>query len=145
MVRPAWLILAAARGKHSGSLPTWSILKRRPGGSRSATPASVAAKQLLTTVLSTSFYDMRPPGRWSNGSVSLAFNNPPYDWSSFEENRNGQKRKVRHEVLFIEGTTPKIVPGGHQVIIVPRGILGESAAPGGRAGRAHRPPSPGLV
>ncbi len=84
------------------------------------------AKQLLNTVLSTSFYDMRPPSRWSNASVSLAFNNPPYDWSSIEENRNGQKRKIRHEVLFIEGTTPKIVTGGHQVIIVPRGILGDS-------------------
>lgn len=78
------------------------------------------AKQLLNTVLSTSFYDMRPPSRWSNGSVSLAFNNPPYDWSNLEENRNGQKRKTRHEVLFIEGTTPKIVTGGHQVIIVSR-------------------------
>jgi len=83
------------------------------------------AKQLLNTVLATSFYDVRPPSRWTNGSVSLAFNNPPYDWSSFEEVRNGQKRKLRHEVLFIEGVTPKIVPGGHQVIIVPRGILGD--------------------
>lgn len=83
------------------------------------------AKQLLDTVLATSFYDMRPPSRWTNASVSLAFNNPPYDWSSFEEVRNGQKRKLRHEVLFIESVTPKIVPGGHQVIIVPRGILGD--------------------
>jgi Uncharacterised methyltransferase family (DUF6094) len=87
---------------------------------------AVQAKELLNTVLSTSFYDMRPPGRWSNASVSLVFNNPPYDWSSIEENRNGQKRKVRHEVLFIEGTTPKIVPGGHQIIIVPRAMLGDS-------------------
>ena len=83
------------------------------------------ARQLLTTVLSTSFYDMRPPSRWSNGSVSLAFNNPPYDWSSFDEIRNGNKRKLRHEVLFIENTTPKIVAGGHHVIIVPRAILGD--------------------
>jgi hypothetical protein len=83
------------------------------------------AKQLLDTVLATSFYDMRPPSHWTNGSVSLAFNNPPYDWSAFDEIRNGQKRKLRHEVLFIEGVTPKIVPGGHQVIIIPRGILGD--------------------
>jgi hypothetical protein len=68
---------------------------------------------------------MRPPSRWSNGSVSLAFNNPPYDWSSIEEVRNGQKRKLRHELLFIEGVTPKVIVGGHQVIIVPRGILGD--------------------
>jgi len=84
------------------------------------------AKQALNTVLATSFYDLRAPSHWSNGSVSLAFNNPPYDWSSFEEARNGQKRKLRHEVLFIEGVTPKIVPGGHQVIIIPRGILGDT-------------------
>lgn len=83
------------------------------------------AKQLLNTVLATSFYDMRSPSRWTNGSVSFAFNNPPYDWSAFDEIRNNQKRKLRHEVLFIEGVTPKIVPGGHQVIIVPRGILGD--------------------
>ncbi len=86
---------------------------------------ALKAKELLTTVLSTSYYDMRPPGRWSNGSVSLAFNNPPYDWSSIEEVRNGQKRKLRHEVLFVEGTTPKIVPGGHHILILPRGILGD--------------------
>jgi hypothetical protein len=84
------------------------------------------AKELLTTVLSTSFYDMRPPGCWSNASVSLAFNNPPYDWSSFEEVRDGGKRKLRHELLFIEGATPKIVPGGHQIIVIPRGILGDA-------------------
>ncbi len=85
------------------------------------------AKKLLNTILTTSFYDVRPPSRWSNGSVSLAFNNPPYDWSSFEEIRNGQKRKLRHEILFIEGTTPKIVPGGHHIIIVPRSILGDKS------------------
>lgn len=84
---------------------------------------ALQAKAALNTVLSTSFYEMRPPSRWSNGSVSLAFNNPPYDWSTIEEVRNGQKRKVRHELLFIEGTTPKIVAGGHQIIIIPRSIL----------------------
>ena len=103
------------------------------------------AKKLLNTVLSTSFYDMRPPCRWSNASVSLAFNNPPYDWSSFEEIRNGQKRKLRHEVLFIEGVTPKIVPGGHQVIIVPRGILGDEHLLGEEQEGQHRPPSARLV
>ena len=86
---------------------------------------ALEAKKLLATVLGTSFYEMRPPKRWTNGSVSLAFNNPPYDWSSYDENRNGQKRKVRHETLFIEGTTPKVIPGGHQVIIVPRAMLGD--------------------
>ncbi len=100
---------------------------------------ALQAKDLLNTVLSTSFYDLRTPARWSNASVSLAFNNPPYDWSSFEEIRNGQKRKLRHEVLFIEGVTPKIVPGGHQVIIVPRGILGDKSLLGeGQEGRVAR-------
>jgi hypothetical protein len=95
----------------------------------------VEAKKLLDVVLPASFYDMRPPSRWTNGSVSLAFNNPPYDWSSFEEIRNGEKRKVRHEVLFIEGTTPKIVPGGHQVIIIPRGMLGNETFLGAGQGQ----------
>lgn len=86
---------------------------------------AIQAQKRLHTVLATSFYEMRPPSRWSNAGVSLAFNNPPYDWSSFEEVRNGQKKKLRHEALFIEGVTPKIVAGGHQVIIVPRAILGD--------------------
>jgi len=88
---------------------------------------ALQARKLLNTVLPASFYDMRPPSRWSNASVSLAINNPPYDWSSFEESKNGQKRKLRHETLFVEAVTPKLVPGGHQVIIVPRGILGDKA------------------
>ena len=83
------------------------------------------AKTLLNVVLPTSFYELRSPNRWSNGSVSLAFNNPPYDWSSYEEIRSGQKRKVRHEVLFIEATTPKVMSGGHHIIIIPQGILGD--------------------
>ncbi len=85
---------------------------------------ALQAKKHLNTILATSFYDMRSPSRWSNASVSLAFNNPPYDWSTIEENRKEEKRKVRHEVLFIEGITPKVVPGGHQIIIIPRAILG---------------------
>ena len=64
---------------------------------------------------------------------------------SIEEIRNGQKRKLRHEVLFIEGVTPKIVPGGHQVIIVPRGILGDEQLLGAGQGAAHRPPPARLV
>jgi hypothetical protein len=100
---------------------------------------AVQAKRVLTTVLSASFYEMRPPSRWSNASVSLAFTNPPYDWSSHEENRNGQKRKVRHEVLFLEGVTPKIVPGGHHILILPRTILGDKMLLGeGQEGRVAR-------
>jgi hypothetical protein len=95
----------------------------------------VEAKKLLDVVLPASFYEMRPASRWTNGSVSLAFNNPPYDWSSFEEIRNGEKRKVRHEVLFIEGTTPKIVLGGHQAIIIPRGMLGNETFLGAGQGQ----------
>lgn len=83
------------------------------------------AQSKLNTVLAASFYDLRAPSRWSNASISLAFNNPPYDWSSIEETRNGQKRKLRHEIMFVEGVTPKLIRGGHQVIIIPRGILGD--------------------
>ena len=32
---------------------------------------ALQAQKLLGTVLSTSFYDVRPPSRWSNSSVSL--------------------------------------------------------------------------
>ena len=38
-----------------------------------------AAQKNLDVVHATSFYDMTPPGRWGDKSVSLAFNNPPYD------------------------------------------------------------------
>ena len=38
-------------------------------------------------------------------------------------------------MLFIEGVTPKIVPGGHQVIIVPRGILGDEHLLGAEQGQ----------
>jgi rubrerythrin len=83
------------------------------------------ASKILSTVLPTSFYDVRTPTHWSDKSVSLAFNNPPYDWSQFEEMHEGKKRRLRHEVLFIEWTTPKIALGGHHVIIVPQEILGD--------------------
>ena len=83
------------------------------------------AMQNLESVLPTSFYDVHTPAHWDDRSVSLAFNNPPYDWSQFKELRNGKQRSLRHELLFVEWTTPKIVPGGHHVIIVPQKMLGD--------------------
>ena len=65
--------------------------------------------------------------------------------AAIEEIRNGQKRKLRHEVLFIEGTTPKIVPGGHQVIIVPRASWEIRPVLGEEQEEPHRPPSVRLV
>ncbi len=82
------------------------------------------ANDLLTQVVRGSFYEARYASVWPNASVGLAFNNPPYDWSEFQErNANGDLRYIRHEHLFVEYTTRKLVPGGHQVVIVPYYIL----------------------
>jgi hypothetical protein len=83
------------------------------------------AAQVLDHVLPTSFYAMTP-SKWSSASVGLVFNNPPYDWSDIvERDEKGRERRVRHELLFVENVTRKIVPTGHQIIIVPRAILGD--------------------
>lgn len=83
------------------------------------------AAQVLDHVLPTSFYAMTP-SRWSSASVGLVFNNPPYDWSDIvERDEKGRERRIRHELLFVENVTRKIVSGGHQVIIIPRAILGD--------------------
>lgn len=82
------------------------------------------AQALLDKVLKVSFYDVVAPGKWSDRSVSLMFNNPPYDWSHYEEIVNGIKRRIRHEALFIDYATRKIFPGGHHVIIIPKKMLG---------------------
>ena len=39
------------------------------------------AEQVLDRVIPASFYELRAPGAWPAQSVSLIFNNPPYDWS----------------------------------------------------------------
>jgi len=71
-------------------------------------------------VLPTSFYHVT----WSPNSVSLAFDNPPYDWSPM---RDEHGKAIRHERLFVIQTTGRIAPGGHQVIIVPRAMLGDES------------------
>lgn len=87
-------------------------------------PRAAEAAKVLTRVLPTSFY-LLSNAKWSTGSVGLMFNNPPYDWSDWKEiDDKGNERRVRHELLFVEGATRKIVTSGHQVIIIPRGILG---------------------
>jgi hypothetical protein len=96
---------------------TWGI---ELSNSRAAQAALV-----LDHVLPTSFYAMTP-SKWNSASVGLLFNNPPYDWSDIiERDENGRERRIRHELLFVENATRKIVTGGHHVIIVPRGILGD--------------------
>jgi hypothetical protein len=79
---------------------------------------AVEATQVLDVVLPASFYAVN----WSDRSVSIAFNNPPYDWSDQTDEKG---RKVRHELLFVQQVTPRLVVGGHQVIIVPRAMLND--------------------
>lgn len=91
---------------------TWGV---ELSNSRAAQAALV-----LDHVLPTSFYAMTP-SKWSSASISLVFNNPPYDFSDIlERDEKGRERRIRHELLFVESATRKIVTGGHQVIIVPR-------------------------
>lgn len=85
------------------------------------------AEKKLDRVLPANFYQVHQPSRWEPRSVGLIFNNPPYDWSEFEEVIVGGKRRVRHEILFIESCTTKIVPGGHQIVIIGRGMLGDAS------------------
>lgn len=88
-------------------------------------PRAEEAAQVLTRVLPTSFY-LLSTAKWSAASVGLMFNNCPYDWSDYlERDEKGRERRIRHELLFVEGATRKIVAGGHQVIIIPRSILGD--------------------
>jgi hypothetical protein len=79
-----------------------------------------AARANADIVLPASFYKMR----WDPRSVSIVYNNPPYD-----ENREKRDPKtgryVRHERLFLTGCTYHLGVGGHQVAIVPRKMLGD--------------------
>jgi hypothetical protein len=79
----------------------------------------------LDRVLPASFYSLTP-SKWSPASVGLLFNNSPYDWSeTYARDPKGNLHRVRHELLFVEQATRKLVPGGHQIIIIPRAILGD--------------------
>ncbi|HNB52270.1 MAG TPA: DUF6094 domain-containing protein, partial [Anaerolineales bacterium] len=82
------------------------------------------AEKALDLVIPTSFYDMRHPGAWPMKSASLLFDNPPYDYSEYFERRDGDNHRMRHEVLFVEACTHKLVVGGHHLILVPRAFLG---------------------
>ena len=100
-------------------------MKTETWGVELSNSRAAQAAQVLDHVLPTSFYAMTP-SRWSSASVSLVFNNPPYDLSDIvERDEKGRERRIRHELLFVENVTRKIVSGGHQVIIVPRAILGD--------------------
>ena len=91
--------------------------------------AAEAAKT-LDRVLPASFYGLTA-SKWSPASVGLVLNNAPYDWSEiYERDPKGQLHRTRHELLFVDAATRKLVPGGHQVIIIPRGILGDQTLVG---------------
>jgi hypothetical protein len=77
------------------------------------------AEDRINVVLPASFYNVK----WDPRSVSMIFNNPPYDWSHQIDNKTG--RKIRHERLFVNRCTHHLVIGGHQVAIVPRAQLGD--------------------
>lgn len=83
----------------------------------SPTRAAQAA-QVLDVVLPTTFYGVA----WATKSVSLVFNNPPYDWSEIVDDKG---RRLRHEVLFATKCTSKLVAGGVQVLIVPQRLLAD--------------------
>jgi|GEM_PF-1066086 len=88
-------------------------------------PRAEQAALVLTRVLPTSFY-LLSAAKWSAASVGLMFTNAPYDWSDYiERDEKGRERRIRHELLFTEGATRKVAVGGHQVLIIPRSILGD--------------------
>ena len=101
----------------SHPIETWGVELSQPRAQQAAS--------VLDRVLPTSFY-LLSASKWSAASVGLMFSNPPYDWSDYiERDEKGRERRIRHELLFTEGATRKVVAGGHQVIIVPRSILGD--------------------
>jgi hypothetical protein len=70
--------------------------------------------------LPTSFY----LAKWWDRSVSLAWVNPPYDYSEYKDLAG---KKIRHERLFIQKCTPKLVPGGILVAVIPQAQLTDEA------------------
>lgn len=74
------------------------------------------AASVIDAVLPTSFY----AASWEEDSASVVLDNPPYDWSEWRD-ENG--KRMRHEVLFAQKVTPKLVAGGVHVLIVPQMIL----------------------
>ncbi|KRT69401.1 MAG: hypothetical protein XU15_C0011G0083 [candidate division NC10 bacterium CSP1-5] len=96
-----------------GSAETWGI--------ELSYSRSVEAAKVLDRVLPTTFYGVS----WARRSVSLAFNNPPYDWS---ETRDESGKRLRHEYLFVTKTTDKIIAGGHQVILIGQSQMEERLA-----------------
>jgi Uncharacterised methyltransferase family (DUF6094) len=93
-----------------GKVETWGI-------ELSYARAEIAAT-VIDTVLPTSFYQVG----WASRSVSLVFDNPPYDWSDTVDEKG---HRLRHEVMFATKTTAKLVEGGIHVLIVPQRILAD--------------------
>jgi len=77
------------------------------------------AEEHLDIVLPSSFYLVN----MDKEAASIAFNNPPYDYSHRIDNKTG--KRIRHERLFGIGATYAVVRGGHQVLIIPRHQLAD--------------------
>ena len=76
------------------------------------------ARQVIDVVLPASFYHVK----WADRTVSLALNNPPYDFSDYRDERGGH---IRHERLFVTHLTRRLVTGGIHVIVVARHMLAD--------------------
>ena len=54
----------------------------------------------------------------------MAWVNPPYDYSEYQDTTGN---KIRHERLFIQKCTTKLVPGGILVAVIPQAQLADEA------------------
>ena len=93
-----------------------SLPKRETWGVELSYSRAEIAKQVIDSVLPTSF----EAATWGPKSVSLLFNNPPYDWSDKVDEKN---KRLRHEVIFGTKASHKLVTGGVHILIVPQWIL----------------------
>jgi hypothetical protein len=102
---------ALARLKaHLGDCETWGV--------EVSYVRAEQAKRVIDVVLPTSFYHVK----WDDRTVSLALNNPPYDFSEYQDERGS---RIRHERLFVTQMSRRIVTGGIHVIIIPRRMLAD--------------------
>jgi hypothetical protein len=115
---------ALARLKaHLGDCETWGV--------EISYARAEQAKRVIDVVLPTSFYHVK----WDDRTVSLALNNPPYDFSEYQDERGS---RIRHERLFVTQMSRRIVTGGIHVIIIPRRMLADEELARHLAGRYER-------
>ncbi len=102
--------LARLKTALSGDCETWGV--------EISYARAEQARQVIDVVLPASFYHVK----WADRTVSLALNNPPYDFSDYRDERGGH---LRHERLFIMQMTRRLVTGGLHVIIISRRLLAD--------------------